>query len=133
MAVDAPSADDAQADATVAAFSPTPNAWWRVVAGLAACLVLGIAGMYMVLLFLGSRPVDLRDVLRRAPFGREQSWPPLTITLFIGPEGGFTPGEVRLAQRYGLVPLTLGPRILRAETAGLVAASAILYELGDLA
>jgi 16S rRNA (uracil1498-N3)-methyltransferase len=76
--------------------------------------------------------VGLRDVLRHAPPGREQSWPPLTITIFIGPEGGFTPGEIRLAQRYGLVPLTLGPRILRAETAGLIAAAAILYELGDL-
>jgi 16S rRNA U1498 N3-methylase RsmE len=31
------------------------------------------------------------------------------------------------------VPVTLGPRILRAETAGIVAAAAILYELGDLA
>jgi 16S rRNA (uracil1498-N3)-methyltransferase len=77
--------------------------------------------------------VNLRDVLRRAPLGREQNWPPLTITLFVGPEGGFSPGEVRLAQRYGLVPLTLGPRILRAETAGLVAAAVVLYELGDLA
>jgi 16S rRNA (uracil1498-N3)-methyltransferase len=36
------------------------------------------------------------------------------------------------AQRYGAIPITLGPRIMRAETAGLVAATAILYELGDL-
>ena len=57
---------------------------------------------------------------------------PFSINLFIGPEGGFTFEEVTLAQRYGIVPITLGPRILRAETAGLVAAAAILYELGDL-
>lgn len=57
---------------------------------------------------------------------------PFSINLFIGPEGGFTFEEVILAQRYGIVPITLGPRILRAETAGLVAAAAILYELGDL-
>jgi 16S rRNA (uracil1498-N3)-methyltransferase len=57
---------------------------------------------------------------------------PFSINLFIGPEGGFTLEEVILAQRYGIVPITLGPRILRAETAGLVAAAAILYELGDL-
>jgi 16S rRNA (uracil1498-N3)-methyltransferase len=57
---------------------------------------------------------------------------PFSVNLFIGPEGGFTAQEVTLAQRYGIVPITLGPRILRAETAGLVAASAILYELGDL-
>jgi len=57
---------------------------------------------------------------------------PFSVNLFIGPEGGFTLEEVTLAQRYGIVPITLGPRILRAETAGLVAAAAILYELGDL-
>ena len=57
---------------------------------------------------------------------------PFSINLFIGPEGGFTFDEVALAQRYSIVPITLGPRILRAETAGLVAAAAILYELGDL-
>jgi len=57
---------------------------------------------------------------------------PFSVNLFIGPEGGFTFEEVILAQRYGIVPITLGPRILRAETAGLVAAAAILYELGDL-
>jgi 16S rRNA (uracil1498-N3)-methyltransferase len=57
---------------------------------------------------------------------------PFSISLFIGPEGGFTFEEVTLAQRYGIVPITLGPRILRAETAGLVTAAAILYELGDL-
>jgi 16S rRNA (uracil1498-N3)-methyltransferase len=39
---------------------------------------------------------------------------------------------VDLAQRYGIQPVTLGPRILRAETAGLVAATAIFYELDDL-
>lgn len=57
---------------------------------------------------------------------------PFSINLFIGPEGGFTPQEVEQGQRYGGIPVTLGPRILRAETAGLVAAAAILYELGDM-
>jgi len=57
---------------------------------------------------------------------------PFSVNLFIGPEGGFTLEEVFLAQQYGIIPITLGPRILRAETAGLVAAAAILYELGDL-
>jgi len=77
-------------------------------------------------------PVGLRTLLRTAPPGREQRWPPFSINLFVGPEGGFEPGEVALARRYGLVPATMGPRILRAETAGLVAAAAILFELGDL-
>jgi 16S rRNA (uracil1498-N3)-methyltransferase len=75
---------------------------------------------------------NLQAVVRNAPVGHERGWPPLTVSLFIGPEGGFTSDEIALAGRYNLVPVTLGPRILRAETAGIVAAAAILYELGDL-
>jgi 16S rRNA (uracil1498-N3)-methyltransferase len=75
---------------------------------------------------------SLRTLLRTPPPGREQHWPPFAINLFIGPEGGFTPEEIELAGRYGLRPVTMGPRILRAETAGLVAGAAILYELDDL-
>ncbi|MBN1140130.1 MAG: 16S rRNA (uracil(1498)-N(3))-methyltransferase [Anaerolineae bacterium] len=71
---------------------------------------------------------NLRRVLRDgAPAGKETA-----IHLFVGPEGGLTREEVDLARGYGLVPVTLGQRILRAETAGLVAAAAILYERGDL-
>lgn len=54
------------------------------------------------------------------------------IELFVGPEGGFVDEEVRLAQRYGVQPVNLGRRILRAETAGVVAAAAILYAAGEL-
>src|SRR5262249_42345450 len=38
----------------------------------------------------------------------------------VGPEGGFTQEEVALARAHGFVPLTLGPRVLRAETAAIV-------------
>ena len=55
-----------------------------------------------------------------------------SVNIFIGPKGGFTGDEVDTAGANGLIPVTLGKRILRAETAGLVAASAILYQLGDL-
>jgi 16S rRNA (uracil1498-N3)-methyltransferase len=75
---------------------------------------------------------SLRELLQTTPAGQERSWPPLTINLFVGPEGSFTPDEIAQARRYGLLPVKLGPRILRAETAGIVAAAAILYELGDL-
>jgi 16S rRNA (uracil1498-N3)-methyltransferase len=57
---------------------------------------------------------------------------PFSIALFSGPEGGFTAGEFETALRYGMIAMTLGPRTLRAETAPLVAAAAILYEMGDL-
>jgi 16S rRNA (uracil1498-N3)-methyltransferase len=54
------------------------------------------------------------------------------LLILVGPEGGFTQEEVDLVVEAGALPVTLGPRILRTETAGLVAASIILYELGDL-
>jgi 16S rRNA (uracil1498-N3)-methyltransferase len=81
----------------------------------------------------GETRFTLRELLRNAPPGWDEgTWPPLTINLLVGPEGGFAADEIGIATRYGLLPVSLGPRILRAETAGLVAASAILYELGDL-
>ncbi|NLC38910.1 MAG: 16S rRNA (uracil(1498)-N(3))-methyltransferase [Clostridia bacterium] len=54
------------------------------------------------------------------------------IAVLIGPEGGLTSREVELARSHGGVPVSLGPRILRTETAGLMVACAVLYELGDL-
>ncbi|MBI4298887.1 MAG: 16S rRNA (uracil(1498)-N(3))-methyltransferase [Chloroflexi bacterium] len=54
------------------------------------------------------------------------------ISLFVGPEGGFTQEEVEYAFSKGILPVSLGRRILRAESAGLIASAAILYELGDL-
>lgn len=54
-----------------------------------------------------------------------------TVNLFIGPEGGFEEQEIRFAEQEGVVPVTLGPRILRAETAALAAMTAIFYELGE--
>jgi 16S rRNA (uracil1498-N3)-methyltransferase len=74
----------------------------------------------------GERSLSLRSVLT------EQERRPFVISLFVGPEGGFAEGEVKLAQRYGIQPITLGLRVLRSETAGLVAATAILYEMSDL-
>ena len=55
--------------------------------------------------------------------------PPVTVVLFIGPEGGFMAEEVKLAQRCGVQVVTLGSRILRAETAALASIANIMYEL----
>jgi len=57
---------------------------------------------------------------------------PLTVHLFIGPEGGFSTEEVTAATRYGVRCVTLGPRILRAETAAIVATTLVLDALGEL-
>jgi len=55
---------------------------------------------------------------------------PAAVALFIGPEGGWDTQEVDLAVRHGVVPVTLGPTLLRSETAGLVAATLVLAERG---
>lgn len=54
------------------------------------------------------------------------------IHLIIGPEGGFEDTEIEMLKEMGANIVTLGPRILRTETAGLVASTMIFYELGDL-
>jgi 16S rRNA (uracil1498-N3)-methyltransferase len=54
---------------------------------------------------------------------------PSTIVLFIGPEGGFMAEEVALAQSHGVQVVTLGTRILRAETAAIATVANVMYEL----
>lgn len=55
-----------------------------------------------------------------------------TLHLFVGPEGGLTEQEIETAKEAGVQSITLGRLILRAETAGLVAASVILFARGEL-
>lgn len=54
------------------------------------------------------------------------------LTLLIGPEGGFSPPEIRQAHQSGFHSLSLGPRILRTETAAVVALSLLQTHWGDL-
>jgi len=54
------------------------------------------------------------------------------VLVLIGPEGGLTRGEVARAREAGALCVSLGARILRVETAGLAALSAVLYANGDL-
>lgn len=53
------------------------------------------------------------------------------IGIFIGPEGGFDESEVETAAAAGAVPITLGKRILRTETAGLAALAVLMFELDE--
>lgn len=55
----------------------------------------------------------------------------MTVALFIGPEGGLMEEEVKLAQRQGVQVVSLGTRILRAETAALAAVANVMYALGE--
>lgn len=54
------------------------------------------------------------------------------IGIFVGPEGGFEDTEINAIEEMGGQSVSLGPRILRTETASLVASSIVLYELSDL-
>ena len=76
----------------------------------------------------GERSAAIRSRLKKAGRGDDGA----QVNIFIGPEGGFTVEEVKFAEARGIVPVSLGRRILRAETAGLVAASVVLYEFGEM-
>lgn len=57
---------------------------------------------------------------------------PVSVALLIGPEGGLSEGEIKNARDQGFSALTLGPRVLRTETAPLTAISILQYLWGDL-
>jgi 16S rRNA (uracil1498-N3)-methyltransferase len=61
------------------------------------------------------------------------SLPHRSVVVLVGPEGGWSEDEAKLAVAAGYSPLRLGPRILRTETAGLVAVSLLQSLLGDIA
>ncbi|WP_291569384.1 16S rRNA (uracil(1498)-N(3))-methyltransferase [Clostridium sp. UBA4548] len=54
------------------------------------------------------------------------------VAIIVGPEGGFEESEIQSFKDLGAYIVTLGPRILRTETAGFTALSLLMYELGDL-
>ncbi|HCG72912.1 MAG TPA: 16S rRNA (uracil(1498)-N(3))-methyltransferase, partial [Nitrospina sp.] len=58
--------------------------------------------------------------------------PPSSVSVLIGPEGGFTIEEVKTARSHGFQTVGLGPRILRAETAPLVVLSLLQSKWGDI-
>lgn len=80
-------------------------------------------GELVVLAYEGERQTSLGD-LKEEPQG---------AAAIVGPEGGFTPEEVKQLSLAGAKVCTLGPRILRTETAGLVLLSMLGYKWGDLA
>jgi 16S rRNA (uracil1498-N3)-methyltransferase len=69
--------------------------------------------------------IKLKEILERSKERKK-------IFFIIGPEGGFSQGEVEEAKRAGFIPVTLGRRILRAETASLCFLSILQYEQGDI-
>lgn len=57
---------------------------------------------------------------------------PRRVALFVGPEGGFSDDEVKELRTLDVLPVSLGPRILRTETAAIVGAAVVQHVLGDL-
>jgi 16S rRNA (uracil1498-N3)-methyltransferase len=71
--------------------------------------------------------LHLKKVL--AEFAAEHRRLPENVLMLVGPEGDFTPAELALARSHGCRPITLGPIILRVETAAIYCLSVLSYEL----
>ena len=89
------------------------------------CDALERAPGLVVLPWEGESAKSLSAAVSEAPDSKE-------VALVIGPEGGLDPEEVDYARGKGLEPVSLGRRILRAETAGIAAVSTLMYALGEM-
>ena len=69
----------------------------------------------------------LKEIL--AQFSAEHGDRPRSALMVVGPEGDFTPAELSLARSHGCRPITLGPIVLRVETAAIYCLSVLSYEL----
>jgi 16S rRNA (uracil1498-N3)-methyltransferase len=79
---------------------------------------------------IGSLQPDAQHLKKiLAEYSSEHPERPQSVLMLIGPEGDFTPAELALARRHGCQPITLGPIILRVETAALYCLSVLSYEL----
>ncbi|HEX3620623.1 MAG TPA: RsmE family RNA methyltransferase, partial [Candidatus Udaeobacter sp.] len=79
---------------------------------------------------IGSLQPDAQHLKKiLADYSREHELRPRSVLMLIGPEGDFTPAELSLARRHGCQPITLGPIILRVETAAIYCLSILSYEL----
>ncbi|MBI5598275.1 MAG: 16S rRNA (uracil(1498)-N(3))-methyltransferase [Deltaproteobacteria bacterium] len=78
-----------------------------------------------IALYEGEKTRRIKDVLKAGV--RKDG-----IVIIVGPEGGLSDAEVAEARKRGFMPVSLGPRILRAETAAIAAMGILQYELGDM-
>ena len=74
-------------------------------------------------------PYELADGMEKTREIMSSIQPGQSIAVFIGPEGGFESSEIEKAMEMGISPITLGKRILRTETAGLVTLAMLVYNL----
>jgi 16S rRNA (uracil1498-N3)-methyltransferase len=71
----------------------------------------------------------LRSVLER--YHTDHHRDPKSILCVVGPEGDFAPSEMEQSKKFGFIPITLGPLVLRCETAAIYALSIVFYELSS--
>ncbi|MEN3370117.1 MAG: rRNA (uracil1498-N3)-methyltransferase [Verrucomicrobiota bacterium] len=76
---------------------------------------------------LQSDAVHLKKIL--AEYSAEHGDRPASVLMLVGPEGDFTPAELSLARSQSCQPITLGPIVLRVETAAIYCLSVLSYEL----
>ena len=82
------------------------------------------------LCLIGSLQSDARHLKKiLAEYAKEHGQLPGNVLMLVGPEGDFTPAELALARSHGCRPITLGPIILRVETAAIYCLSILSYEL----
>ena len=94
------------------------------VSDLATVLAVCDPNAAILLLYEGQAVMGIRQALT----DRQAS----CYVLIIGPEGGISQREIALAESLGAVPVSMGPRILRTETAALAALTVVLYHHGDV-
>ena len=75
----------------------------------------------------------MEDTLYRRPLQRWSEPGSGTVELLVGPEGGLSDAEIGHAAACGFRPMSMGPRILRSETAALTAIALVQARWGDLA
>ncbi|MEK6759108.1 MAG: 16S rRNA (uracil(1498)-N(3))-methyltransferase [Deltaproteobacteria bacterium] len=88
--------------------------------------VMGCTEGIRLILWEGTgKTISIKEALKNADLDS-------AIVVAVGPEGGFSVEDVAAAEKAGFVAVSIGPRILRAETAALAAIAIIQYETGDL-
>ena len=80
-----------------------------------------------IILWENENNQGMKEYLR----GKRFSGIPASVAIFIGPEGGYSADEIDQAKSAGIQPVSIGRKILRMETAAILAAGIVFYEMGD--
>ena len=101
----------------------------RVIPVVREVMTFGEAVQYARDMDVTCIPYELAEGMEQTKRLIESVKPEQDIAVFIGPEGGFEEAEIQKAMAAGIVPITLGKRILRTETAGFTVLSWLMYHL----